>query len=82
MFKIDQVKNLFDCEQCDQLLVDPVTLPCGYSLCKRHLDEKLDRAPKRIKLMEANTQESNIFLCELCKENHYIPEIYFLNYSG
>ena len=74
MFKIDQVKNLFDCEQCNQLLVDPVSLPCGYSLCKRHLDEKLDRAPKRIKLMEANTQESNIFLCELCKENHYIPE--------
>ena len=63
-YKIDQVKNLFDCEQCNQLLVDPITLPCGYSVCKRHLDELLVNAPK----------EMNKFECELCKEKHCIPE--------
>ena len=64
MFKIDQVKNLFNCEQCSQLLVDPVTLPCGSSVCKSHLDE----------LIEKTTKETNKFECELCKEKHYIPE--------
>ena len=64
MFKIDQVKNLFDCEQCNQLLIDPVTLPCGYSVCKSHLDGLLKKTPK----------EMNKFECQLCKEKHYIPE--------
>jgi hypothetical protein len=64
MFKIYQVKNLFDCEQCNQLLVDPVTLLCGYSVCKRHLDELLENTPK----------ELNTFECELCKEKHSIQE--------
>ena len=64
MFKIDQVKNLFDCEQCNQLLVEPVTLPCGYSVCKRHLDELLENTPK----------DMNKFDCQLCEEKHYIPE--------
>ncbi len=72
MLKIDQVKNLFDCDQCNQLLVDPIALPCGNSVCKKHVDE--ERAPKRIKLEEASPKESNFFLCELCKENHFIPD--------
>ena len=63
-YKIDQVKNLFDCEQCNQLLVDPITLPCGYSVCKRHLDELLVNAPK----------EMNKFECELCEKKHFFPE--------
>jgi hypothetical protein len=64
MFKIDQVKNLFDCEQCNQLLVDPVTLLCGFSVCKRHLDELLENTPK----------EMNKFECQLCKKKHSFPE--------
>jgi hypothetical protein len=35
MFKIDQVENLWDCEQCNQLIIDPVTIVCGYSVCNR-----------------------------------------------
>jgi hypothetical protein len=63
-YKIDQVKNLFDCKQCDQLLVDPVTLLCGYSVCKRHLDVLLESYPK----------DSNTFPCKLCDDEHYIPK--------
>ncbi len=62
IYKIDQVKNLFDCEQCNLLLVEPVALPCGYSVCKRHLD----------RLLKNTSKEINKFECELCKENHYI----------
>ena len=68
MFKIDQVTNLFDCELCNQLLVDPVALLCGYSVCKKHLDELLENTPK----------EMNTFECELCKEKHSFPEKGFL----
>jgi len=67
MFKVDQIKNLFDCELCNQLLVDPVALPCGYSVCKRHLDALLKNTPKQI----------NDFECELCGEKHYIPKKVF-----
>jgi hypothetical protein len=43
-------------------LVEPVALPCGYSVCKRHLD----------RLLKNTSKEINKFECELCKENHYI----------
>ena len=59
-YKIDQVKKLFDCKQCDQLLIDPVTLLCGYSVCKRHLDELLESTPK----------DPNTFPCKLCDDEH------------
>ena len=63
MFKLDQVKNLLNCDQCNQLLVDPVAIPCGYSVCKKHLDELLE-----------NSMEDNKFKCELCHDEHTIPE--------
>ena len=64
MFKIECAKNLFVCEECDQLLVDPVTLPCGDSVWKKHLDALLESSPK----------DSNTFLCKLCDDEHYIPK--------
>jgi len=45
-------------------LVDPITLPCGYSVCKRHLDDLLENTPT----------EMNKFECQLCKKKHSIPE--------
>lgn len=64
MFKIDQVKNLYDCDQCNQLMVDPVTIACGYSICKRHLDEQL----------KDNSNERHSIRCELCHKKHSVPE--------
>jgi hypothetical protein len=64
MFKIDQVENLFDCEQCNQLLIDPITLLCGYSVCKIHLDE----------LLESSLKESNTHFCV----NYVMMNILFL----
>ena len=39
MYKIDSVKRLFDCDLCSETLVEPITLPCGNSICKSHLEE-------------------------------------------
>jgi len=62
MFKIDQVNSLLDCELCNQLLVDPVTIVCGYSVCKKHLGELLEKS-----------MEENKFQCVLCQRQHTVP---------
>jgi DNA repair ATPase RecN len=64
MFKIDEIKNFFDCDYCNQVLVDPVSIPCGSNLCIDHLD----------KLLRNVSTETNIFQCQLCEEEHTIPK--------
>ena len=32
MYKVDKIKKLFDCDLCHQLLVEPITIPCGNKL--------------------------------------------------
>ena len=63
MFKIDQVKNLWDCEHCNNLLVDPVTIVCGYSVCMRHLEELVENSCDLVK-----------FMCLVCPKQHTFPE--------
>lgn len=67
MFRIDKVRTLFNCDQCDELLVDPVTIACGNSVCKRHLEE----------LME-NSSCKKTFKCEVCHKKHGVPEDGFI----
>ena len=31
--------SLLQCDQCKETLKDPIFIPCGYSICKRHIDE-------------------------------------------
>lgn len=37
--KIERVKSIFNCQLCHKLLANPITLPCGYTICRDHLDE-------------------------------------------
>ena len=37
--KLEQLKELFNCQFCSELLVEPITLPCGSSICESHHDE-------------------------------------------
>ena len=67
MFKIDQVKSVFNCDFCSDLLVDPVTLVCGNTICKYHVDKFL-----------ANSTETNKFKCEMCFSGHFIPKQGFI----
>jgi len=64
MYKIDEIKNFFDCDLCHQVFVDPISIPCGNNLCKGHLD----------KLLKNISKEKNIFQCEICQEEHFIPK--------
>ena len=59
MYKLDKIKSLFDCDTCNSLLVDPITLPCGNNVCHKHLDKLVPKAG---------------FICERCHGNHTVPE--------
>jgi len=66
MFKIDKVKTLFDCSLCNQLLVDPVTIPCGNSICKKHLPDEV--------LIERSNNSDKSFKCGICMIEHAVPK--------
>jgi hypothetical protein len=63
MFKIDKVKI---CSLCDQLLVDPVVIPCSYIICKKHL-------PDEVLVQDSNNSEKS-FKCGICQVKHVVPK--------
>lgn len=67
MYKVEKVKSLFDCDLCHETLVDPIALPCGNSVCKRHVDELLEKEP-----------DKTFLECEICHVEHIIPKEGFM----
>ena len=63
MFQVEKIKRALDCDLCNKVLVDPITIPCGNTICQLHVDELLEKRVKRKKT----------FFCELCKEEHVVP---------
>ncbi len=46
MLRLDTFQSLFHCPLCSRLLVDPIVLPCGETVCKLHIQDKdLDKCP-------------------------------------
>lgn len=41
MFKVDRIRRSFDCDVCNQVMIDPIVTPCGKFICKGHLDKLL-----------------------------------------
>jgi len=39
MFQLEKINDLFNCKLCQSVLVDPIILPCGETVCKAHTDE-------------------------------------------
>jgi len=39
MLKFNNTKSFFNCKICNEILKDPVTLPCGETICKEHVEE-------------------------------------------
>ena len=64
MYKIQQMKRLLECDLCNDVILDPVTLPCDNTICRSHLD----------KLLTDASNEKNTFLCLVCHEEHIIPK--------
>ena len=58
MYTVDKFKNLFDCDLCHHVLVDPISFPCGNNVCKGRL---------------YFSKGKSFFQCELCQEEHFIP---------
>jgi hypothetical protein len=38
MFQLEKINDLFNCNVCKGVLVDPIILPCGETVCKAHTD--------------------------------------------
>jgi len=39
MFQLDEINAFFNCKLCQDVLVDPILLPCGETVCKAHRDQ-------------------------------------------
>ena len=67
MHKFDQLRNehLLKCDLCNNLLVEPVTIPCGNTLCKSHIDKLI-------------SYHENILKCVLCNKKHSVPDDGFI----
>ncbi len=39
MFQFEKFSSLFNCQQCQKVLGDPVFLPCGETVCRIHTEE-------------------------------------------
>jgi len=68
MYKIERVKRLLDCDLCNEVIIDPVAMAYGFSICKTHLD----------KLITNGSNEKSTFICEICQEDHLIPKKGFM----
>lgn len=54
------MESALNCSICNDLLEDPVILPCSCTICKKHVDEKVNEI-------------SETFECPKCKVDHDIP---------
>lgn len=39
MFNIKKTDSLFKCQQCQNVIKDPIFIPCGETVCKFHTDD-------------------------------------------
>ena len=64
MEKHDRIKELTICEYCKHIFQRPVILPCGESICRKHLRE----------LVPINEESQNHIVCYFCCELHSYDE--------
>ncbi len=74
MFKLDQIKSIFNCQLCSKLLIDPVIFSCEnviwkIDLRREMLKDEIDKYSDEI-IKELNETKSNYI--ELSKEENVI----------
>jgi chromosome segregation ATPase len=57
------IKEELSCKYCHEIFINPMTLPCGDSICKHHIEE----------LTSSNS--SNKFICPLCNEESSVQSL-------
>ena len=65
MEKFDQLKDLFNCYLCNEILVSPVTIPCGHNVCKIHLYQLFE---------SSSSSEKQSIKCQLCHDFHSLSK--------
>jgi hypothetical protein len=60
MYRIEKLAKLFMCKICQAEISKPIILPCGQSICKKHLDTLFNGVDK--------------FECSLCLNEHFKQE--------
>ena len=68
MNKLDMIKDFFDCDICENLLIDPISLPCGKNVCNHHLQVVV------YKIFYGIFCIGKKFCFEICNDKHYVPE--------
>lgn len=63
MLKVEKLKSILNCNVCNKLLTQPIALPCGETVCYKHLSN----------MIEQDTLFSTI-KCSLCEKDHVVPE--------
>ena len=64
MFKINRIHSIFDCKACDQLLEDPISLPCGETICSKDIESMY---------ISSSDNEQNEINCLFCQAVHVQP---------
>jgi hypothetical protein len=59
---MNRLKYTLTCEYCSKIFKDPIELPCGHNLCKRHLTEK------------TITNKSKKMKCGECKQDFEVKD--------
>lgn len=60
---MDLLRETLTCKICNNILNTPIYLPCQKTLCKSHLDEKIN----------SNNNNSNRIKCFFCESDHEVP---------
>jgi hypothetical protein len=53
---METIESLIRCTNCKTLLEDPVILPCGNTICSKHIKQAV--------------QKKELFSCDYCKQSH------------
>jgi len=69
MLNVNKIISDVDCDLCNKLLVDPIVLPCGNTICKTHFNDLINKSKDKIN-----------FKCCTCQNDHLILKSRFVNH--
>ena len=61
----------FECEICNEIFEQPILLPCGKTICNKHVSD-MTNTSKRIKTEVSDERKVKIH-CSLCHCDHIQP---------
>ncbi len=53
---METIDNIIKCNLCSHVLENPIILPCGTTICKKHVDETLQKGEYELQCYSCNTK--------------------------